>query len=475
MKNFNKSFFKFFLVSLFFPFALICQSFENFDKSVLVDLTGYNYDFDLLSDGVMYPVDELYITWVNKSDSIYTIYLKKISPETIDSNILITADNNVKSNPQVAFNSSGPGITVVWENFTSGFYQIVRRDYFNGSLSGQVILKDSLSSDPQITLNYNHLAWVMDENLFYKELYPDTSSAALIDSSGCTSPSLITDDTWTGKQSLIYEKLVNGSRHIYLAELSIYPNPHWSYYELSAGDNRNPEFGAGGGFSFESIEGGISKIKYSPYNDPEFYLLTSNNTGCNYKNPDVFSYPIVTDQQDTPFFIVFDTDSIENNNEVFLQTFFFGSDQVINLSDMEGDDLKPRADVSSVNDVYYLVIVWEHVGDSGSTIRMAKTLYQMAGGVKDADANLSSFDLFQNYPNPFNPSTNIVYSLKKGADVKVTVYDILGNCISVLVNEYEYAGNHTLIFDAKNLSSGIYFYSIEVNNLLKTKAMILLR
>ncbi len=475
MKSLTKSFVIFFLFSLLFPAVLISQSFENFEKSVLVDLPGYNYDFDLLSNGVMYPIDDLYITWVNKTDSIYTIYLKKISPESIDSNISIAADNNIKLNPQVAYNSSGPGITVLWENFTDGVYQIMRNDYVNGSVSDQVILMDSLSSDPQITMNYNHLAWVTDENLFYKELYPETGSTSLIDSPGCALPSLRTDDAWTGKQSLIYEKLVNGNRRIYLAELNSYPNPHWIYYELSGGDNRNPEFGAGGGFSFESIQGGVSRIKYLPYYDPESDFLTSNNTGCNYKNPDVFSYPIPTDQQDTPFFIAFDTDSIENNNEVFIQTFFSGSDQLINLSDMEGDDLKPKADVSAVNEVNYLVIVWEHHSEAGSTIWMAKTLFQRAGGIKDDDINLSSFDLLQNYPNPFNPATSIEYSLRQGTNVKVAVFDILGNRIAVLADGYEYAGRHKVVFDGKNLSSGVYFCTLEVNSLQKTKAMILLR
>ena len=453
---------------------MISQDFENFQKNVLVDIPGDNYDFDLLSNGGMYPFDDLSITWVNKTDSIYTIYLKKISPESIDSNISIAVDNIIKSNPQIAYNSSGPGITVIWENSTTGFYQIVRRDYVNGSLSNQVIVEDSLSSDPQITMNYNHLAWVTDENLFYKELYPETGSVALVDSSDCTSPSLITYE-WTGTQSLIYEKLVNGTHHIYLAELINYPN-YWMYAELSGGDNRNPEFGAGGGFSFESIEGGVSRISYLPYYDPESDFLTTNNTRCNYKNPDVFSYPVPTDQEDTPFFVAFDTDSLENNNEVMIKTIYtWPVDSLINISDMTGDDRKPKACVMNYDGIPYVVIIWEHQDGVHNTIWMAKTIFNPAGGVKDDDINPGSFELFQNYPNPFNPSTKIEYSLKQGADVKISVIDILGKRIASLVDGYQYAGIHQVIFDGKNLSSGIYFYTIEVNSLQKTKAMILLR
>lgn len=475
MNFLNKSFALFLLVSLIFPVSLFSQTFENFDKSVLVDIPGDNYDFDLLSDGVLYPIDDLYITWVNKTDSVYTIYLKQITLNANETNIVISSDNTVKSNPQIAMNSSGPGITILWENYSGSYYQIVRRDYNNDSLSNQVIFKDSLNDDPQVTMNYNHLAWLMNGNLYFNELYPDTSSTVLIDSSTCYSPSLITDHTWIATEALIYEKLVNGNHSIYLAEYKIYPDPHWAYSELSGGDNLEPEFGAGGGFSFESIFNGISRIKYFPWYDPQPSLLTTTNIGCNFNNPDVFSYPMVTNQPDTPFFIVFDTDSIENNNEVMIQTFFFGEDQFINLSDMEGDDLKPKADVMNTGGVNYLVIVWEHKDSTNGSIWMANTIYQPAGGVKEDVLDPGSFELQQNYPNPFNPVTNIEYSLKQGTDVKVDVFDVLGNNIRTLVNEYKAAGNYIITFDGTNLSSGVYFYSIEVNGLRKTRPMVLLR
>ena len=475
MKTLNKPFVLFLFVSLIFPVSLLSQTFENFDKSVLVDIPGDNYDFDLLSDGVLYPVDDLYITWVNKTDSVYTIYLKQITLSANESNIVISSDNIVKSNPQIALNSSGPGITIVWENYSGSYYQIVRRDYDNDSLSNKVIFKDSLDDDPQVTMNYNHLAWLMNGNLYFNELYPDTSSIVLLDSSTCYSPSLITDPTWFVNEALIYEKLVNGNHNIYLAEYQNYPNPHWAYSELSDGDNREPEFGAGGGISFERTFNGISRIKYFPWYDPQPSFLITTNTGCNFNNPDVFSYPMVTNQPDTPFFIVFDTDSIENNNEVMIQTFFFGNDQFINLSDMEGDDLKPKADVMNIAGVDYLVIVWEHKDNIDSSIWMATTIYQPAGGVKEDVLNLNSFELLQNYPNPFNPATNIEYSLNQGADVTVTVYDMLGNEIRTLANGYKAAGSYRVVFDGASLSSGVYFYSIEVNGLRKTRSMVLLR
>jgi hypothetical protein len=78
------------------------------------------------------------------------------------------------------------------------------------------------------------------------------------------------------------------------------------------------------------------------------------------------------------------------------------------------------------------------------------------------------FALQQNYPNPFNPSTVIKYSIpvnKTGSSfVKISVYDILGKEVSLIVDREQRPGNYEVTFDGTNISSGIYFYRIEVSN-----------
>jgi hypothetical protein len=96
----------------------------------------------------------------------------------------------------------------------------------------------------------------------------------------------------------------------------------------------------------------------------------------------------------------------------------------------------------------------------------------------DSDQNNiipSEFSLEQNYPNPFNPTTQINYSIVNGGLVTIKVYDILGREVAILVNEEKPAGNYEVMFDAANLSSGIYFYTITANDFHQTKKMILLR
>jgi hypothetical protein len=86
-----------------------------------------------------------------------------------------------------------------------------------------------------------------------------------------------------------------------------------------------------------------------------------------------------------------------------------------------------------------------------------------------------SFGLYQNYPNPFNPNTVISYQLPVTGNVRLKVYDILGNEIATLVNEEKPAGNYDVSFDASNLSSGVYLYKLQVKDYTELKKMILLR
>ncbi len=85
------------------------------------------------------------------------------------------------------------------------------------------------------------------------------------------------------------------------------------------------------------------------------------------------------------------------------------------------------------------------------------------------------FDLSQNYPNPFNPSTIISYSIPKQSNVSLKVYDILGKEVAELVNTEKPAGSYEVDFNAENLSSGIYFYTLKTNNSVLTKKMMLIK
>ena len=83
--------------------------------------------------------------------------------------------------------------------------------------------------------------------------------------------------------------------------------------------------------------------------------------------------------------------------------------------------------------------------------------------------------LSQNYPNPFNPVTTISYTIPKLSDVKVCVYDLLGNEVAILVNDTQAAGKYTVQFDGSNLSSGMYFYELQSEGKVISKKMALIK
>ena len=85
------------------------------------------------------------------------------------------------------------------------------------------------------------------------------------------------------------------------------------------------------------------------------------------------------------------------------------------------------------------------------------------------------YSLSQNYPNPFNPVTKINFAIPKQRFVTIRLYDILGREVSRLVNEYMTAGEYTIDFNAGNLSSGIYFYRMEINGFSDIKKMMLVK
>jgi hypothetical protein len=87
----------------------------------------------------------------------------------------------------------------------------------------------------------------------------------------------------------------------------------------------------------------------------------------------------------------------------------------------------------------------------------------------------SSFRLYQNYPNPFNPSTTINYSLSSTAHIKLIVYNIIGEKITILKDEIIEAGYHTVTWAPSNVPSGIYFFTLYGGNNTQTKKMILIK
>lgn len=100
----------------------------------------------------------------------------------------------------------------------------------------------------------------------------------------------------------------------------------------------------------------------------------------------------------------------------------------------------------------------------------------ITSGVADRRKKISSsFSLFRNYPNPFNPSTKIAYAIPKPDNVVLKIYDVLGREVATLVDEKKQPGEYTIVWNACDLASGVYFYRLVAGDFVQTRRMILMR
>jgi photosystem II stability/assembly factor-like uncharacterized protein len=114
------------------------------------------------------------------------------------------------------------------------------------------------------------------------------------------------------------------------------------------------------------------------------------------------------------------------------------------------------------------------VGDLGTILRTNTGGLTFVKELRSRDI-APQLALHQNYPNPFNPSTTIKYELPKASDIRLSVYDILGREVYVLVNERREAGSYEVKFEAAGLSSGVYIYRLQAEDFVQAKKFVVLK
>ena len=132
---------------------------------------------------------------------------------------------------------------------------------------------------------------------------------------------------------------------------------------------------------------------------------------------------------------------------------------------------------AGLGDGYWkLVITDTATGDTGVLTNwcLQVTYSCPVGGIQTIEIP-NFYSLSQNYPNPFNPSTTIKFTMPKGDNVKLVIFDILGREVKTLVNEFKSSGSYEVNFDASTLSSGVYFYRLEAGEFTDTKRMLLVK
>jgi hypothetical protein len=121
---------------------------------------------------------------------------------------------------------------------------------------------------------------------------------------------------------------------------------------------------------------------------------------------------------------------------------------------------------------------WPWVDPSNGQVGVlpAKARFDMLTSIGNISTALPpAIELRQNYPNPFNPRTTIEYRLSRSSVVRLSVFDILGREVAVLVNGSIEAGSHQALFDASGCASGVYFYRLQTGSYVQTRKLLLLK
>ncbi len=194
-------------------------------------------------------------------------------------------------------------------------------------------------------------------------------------------------------------------------------------------------------------------------------LYPYNIPFTNWSKVDLRSYNISTDQ---PFAVGFVIGSQPTTPGVMV-TEYASSSSYHSYTYLQSGDSP-----SSGPGWYFLV-----TNNTGDTIALylIRAYVSLVTGVVKQEIELSpdAYSLSQNYPNPFNPSTTIKFSVAKNGFVSLKVYDILGNEVETLINEFVNRGNYNVEFNGAGLASGIYFYKLQTDGYSAVKKLMLLK
>jgi hypothetical protein len=216
------------------------------------------------------------------------------------------------------------------------------------------------------------------------------------------------------------------------------------------------------------------QITLSGTRDPENFYINADltRTGNIPDNDLVIHFVVVED-------LFYDgRNSISNHKHVMRKMLPTPDGQSFTINLNETKSIAQTITLDPIWDADSLSVVVFVQSTSSMTVYQSEMISYDELSVTNIEENIPSatnFKLEQNYPNPFNPSTKIKWSSPAGNHQTLKIYNILGNEVTTLVDEYRNAGTHEIDFNAAELTSGIYFYTLSSGSFRVTKKMTVLR
>jgi len=249
-----------------------------------------------------------------------------------------------------------------------------------------------------------------------------------------------------------YAYLVASRAGLYVIDISDPYNPY-QVGHLADTNGSAGRIAVSGNYAYiANFNGGLWIVDISDPNQP--VSVTSINTGTNVTGNNAIEVEV-------------------NGNTAYVID-YYGGLRIIDISDPTQPFEKGKfsthgiaRDLAVSGDTVYVV--------DGSHLYILKDNSSLTG-VQDTEPVVPvSAELLQNYPNPFNPSTQIRFALPNASDVRLEVFNLVGQKVAVLVDEHMESGYHTVQWDANGMPSGVYFYRITTANFSQTRKMLLVR
>lgn len=381
----------------------------------------------------------------------------------------------------------------------------------------------SYESNNYLTIKYNPAGdtlWTY--NFIGIENASDVARAIAVDNTGCIIISGVTDYYW-GTIDFVTIKLNPSGDTVWTAQYNS-PQNGYDYFSAMAVDGSNNIYVTG---EIYNIGGNhdIITIKYNPYGDTVWtrrysgpangddkvyafavdnsgnvfitgstyyaetgfdYLTIKYNTsgvqqwirtyaGLGYSNYLDYAYSIALDDLGNSYVTGATEMSTYDFDYATIKYDSDGNEKWVIKYNGTGE-LNDYANSVCVDNSGYVYVTGFSAG-VGTGFDFATIKYtQTPSSMEENPENIPAvFKLYENYPNPFNPSTVISYQLPIGGNVMLKVFDVLGNEIATLVDEYKSAGKYEDEWNAVEFPSGVYFYQLKAGGLIQTKKMILIK
>lgn len=433
--------------------------------------------------------DSVHVVWRDLRDGNAEIYYKRSTNKGLNWGADTRLTNNSANSIDPSISISGSVVHVVWIDRRDGNDEIYYQSSSNGGTSWGSSTR--LTNNPAISIYASvsvsvsmvHVVWQDYRDGNY-EIYHMRST------DGGTS--------WGTEARLTNNTALSGSPSVSVSGLDVHVT--WTderagssnfeiYYKRSTdggttwgADTRLTNNSAFSTSASSAASGSVVHVVWSDLRDGnnEIYYKRSSDGGSSWgvdtrlTNNGGASYSSSLSVSGTAVHVIW-IDDRDGNFEIYynLSTdggISWGSDTRLT----NNSALSNFSSVSTSGSVVH--IVWWDERDGNPEIYYKLNPTGNVTGIENISSELpKEYSLEQNYPNPFNPATKISYHISKSDFVSLKIYDVLGNEVATLTDEYKPAGTYEIKFDAKNLSSGIYFYKLNSGSLSQINKMVLMK